>query len=124
VPKAREAWERAVRIAARYLEFNPDDPRAYYSGANGLMALGETGKSLEWLQKALALDPNDGMLLYNAGCIYAMAGLNDEAFDALSRSVDAGLNQVAWFMNDSNLDTLREDPRFRELLDKMQDSGR
>ncbi|MFZ4426183.1 MAG: TPR end-of-group domain-containing protein [Saprospiraceae bacterium] len=122
--KAREAWERAVQIASHYLELNPDDPRAYYSGANGLMALGETAQSLEWLQKALALDPNDGMLLYNAGCIYAMAGLKDRAFNALTRSVDAGLNQVAWFANDSNLDTLRDDPRFMELMDKMQAPGR
>ena len=117
--KAREAWERSVKIAERYLEINPQDSRAYYSGANGLMALGEREKSLEWLQKALELDPDDGMLLYNAGCVYAMAGLKDKAFDALNQSVDAGLNQIAWFQNDSNLDALRDDPRFKALLSRM-----
>lgn len=121
--KAREAWERGVKIAGRYLEFNPEDSRAYYSGANGLMALGEKEKSLEWLRKALELDPEDGMLLYNAGCIYAMAGLKDAAIDALDRSVAAGLNQIAWFEKDSNLDPLREDQRFKALLARMAGGG-
>ena len=87
------------------------------------MALGEKEKSLEWLRKALELDPEDGMLLYNAGCIYAMAGLKDAAIDALDRSVAAGLNQIAWFEKDSNLDPLREDQRFKALLARMAGGG-
>lgn len=117
--KAREARERGVHLAERHIELNPEDARAYYLGANGLMALGETEKSLDWLHRALELDPNDGMLLYNAGCIYALAGLKEEALNALERAVQGGLKQKGWFENDSNLDGIREDPRFDKLLEKM-----
>jgi adenylate cyclase len=117
--KAKEARQRGVKLAAHYIALNPEDTRAYYLGANGLMAIGETDKSLEWLQKALSLDPEDGMLLYNAGCIYAMANLKDQAFVALEHAVKAGLKQKGWFENDSNLDSLRDDSRFAKLLGMM-----
>jgi len=40
---------------------------------------------MNFLQKALILEPNDAMLLYNAGCIYAMNGLEDEALNCLEK---------------------------------------
>ncbi|MBV6426417.1 MAG: hypothetical protein KIPDCIKN_00929 [Haliscomenobacter sp.] len=117
--KAVEARKRGVAIAEHYLSLNPGDARGYYLGANGLMALGETDKSLQWLQRALTLDPDDAMLLYNAGCIFALAGDLEKAFSTLERAVGAGLKQKGWFENDSNLDSLRSDPRFHALLEKM-----
>jgi tetratricopeptide (TPR) repeat protein len=118
--KAAEARNKGIALAEHYLELNPGDPRAYYLAANGLMALGQTAKSLSFLQHALILDPDDAILLYNAGCVYALAGLRDQAIDALERSVESGLKQRAWFENDGNLDFLREDPRFIALLNKLE----
>ncbi len=87
--------------------------------ANGLVALGETEQGIEWLQRALALEPDDAMLLYNAGCIYALAHQSDEALECLEQSVSAGVTQKEWYENDSNLDALRAHPRFKALLETM-----
>lgn len=117
--QAAEARNRGITLAEHYLELNPEDPRAYYLAANGLMALGQTTKSLQFLQHALGLNPDDAILLYNAGCIYALAGLREPALQALEDAIHAGLRQRAWFENDGNLDFLRGDPRFEALLKSL-----
>jgi len=117
--RAAEVRRRGIAIAEQHLHLNPTDTRALYMVANGLVALGETEQGLERLQRALSLDSHDAMLLYNAGCIYALAHRTDEALDCLERSVEAGVTQKEWYENDSNLNSVRAHPRFKKLLDAM-----
>ncbi len=114
--EARAVRRRGVRIAEEHLRLRPDDARAFYMGANGLVALGETVRGLEWADRALALDPDDAMLLYNIACIKAMAGAREEALDCLERALRAGMQNRGWLEHDSNLDSIRSDPRFAELM--------
>jgi tetratricopeptide (TPR) repeat protein len=113
------ARRRGVENAEEHLRLNPDDVRAVYMAANGLAALGERERSRQWADRALAMRPNDAMLLYNLGCIYALLGLTDEALDCLEKAAELGLMQQAWLERDSNLDPLRPHPRFRILLNRM-----
>ncbi len=123
-PAQAEAHRRAgVRAAETRLALQPDDVRALYMGANGLVALGDRARGLEWAQRAMALDPDDAMLLYNLACIYAMAGRPEEAIDFLERAVKAGMNFVAWLRNDSNLDPLRASPRFGAIVRSLEDAA-
>lgn len=64
------------------MRLNPDDTRALYMGANGLVALGERAEGLEWARQALAADPDEPMVLYNVACIQSLAGRGDEAMDS------------------------------------------
>jgi TolB-like protein/Tfp pilus assembly protein PilF len=114
--EAQAMRRRGVRIAEEHLRLQPDDARALYMGANGLVALGETKRGLEWADRALALDPEDPMLLYNIACIRSMAGAGDAALDCLERSVAAGLRHKGWLEHDSNLDAIRAHPRFQALM--------
>ena len=114
--KAIETRINGVKIAEEVLQLNPGNVRALYMGANGLVVLGEIKKGLDWLRRAITLDPKDSMLLYNAGCIYAMCNMPDEAINCLERSVKYGLTQKNWYEYDSNLDVLRENPRFQKML--------
>jgi len=117
--RATESRRRGVALAERHLELNPDDTRALYLAANGLVALGETERGLRWARRALEQAPDEPMLLYNVGCIFSLAGLVDEAVDVLVRSVELGLSQKSWFEHDSNLDPLRADARFQALMGRM-----
>lgn len=117
--KARAAQRRGVEVAESSLLLNPHDLRALYLGANGLVALGDKERGLEWLSRALEIEPDDPMLLYNAGCVYAMIGMPDEALDCLEHAYIAGITQSGWYANDNNLDSLRDHPRFIALLKKM-----
>ena len=120
---AERCRRRGVAIADEHLRLCPDDVRALYMGANGLVALGEREQGLDWARRALALDPDEPMLLYNIGCIYSLAGLTGEALDCLERSVEKGLTQTGWFLHDSNLDPLRSHPRFVRLMAALQNAA-
>ncbi|MCK7477311.1 MAG: protein kinase [Candidatus Moduliflexus flocculans] len=116
---ARAARERGVVLVERHIDLHPDDARALYMGANGLVALGEKDEGLEWARRARKIDPDDPMLLYNLGCIHSLAGDVDEAVDCLERAAAGGLLQKGWYENDSDLDPLRGHPRFKALLERM-----
>lgn len=119
---AEDARRRGIVIAERTLDIDPSDVRALYLGANGLAALGERDKALEWLRRALSLESEDAMILYNAGCVYALLGMTGEALDCLEKAFNKGLDQRGWFEHDSNLNNLRDHPKFLALLARL-DSG-
>ncbi len=116
---ARAARERGVALVARRIDLHPDDARALYMGANGLVALGEKEKGLEWARRARRIDPDDPMLLYNLGCIHSLAGDVEVAIDCLERAAAGGLLQKGWYEHDGDLDALRSHPRFKALLERM-----
>jgi TolB-like protein/Flp pilus assembly protein TadD len=73
-------------------------------------------QGLRWAERALALEPDEPMLLYNVGCIYSLAGKLDRALDCIEKAVAGGDAYVDWLRQDSNLDPLRDHPRFEALL--------
>ena len=111
-----------LRVEER-LKFAPEDVRARYFGANALVALGETEKGLAWARMARSADPEDSMLLYNLGCIHALAADPEGALDCLERAVAAGLSQKDWFLHDGDLDPLRSYPRFQALIRSLDPVG-
>jgi serine/threonine protein kinase/Flp pilus assembly protein TadD len=116
---ARAARERGVALVEKHIDLHPDDARALYMGANGLVALGEKAKGLDWARRARRIDPDDPMLLYNLGCIHALAGDLEDAIDCLERAASGGLLQKGWYEHDGDLDALRGHPRFKALLERM-----
>jgi adenylate cyclase len=117
---AEAARRRGVKIAEERLKLNPDDARALYMGANGLVSLGEFDKGLDWAHQALDIDPDDPMLLYNVACIQSLAGQVEDALDSLERSIKSGLTEKRWLERDSNLDALRRHPRYQMLLELIE----
>ena len=113
---------KGVRAAERRLQHSPGEARALYMAANALVCLGEVEKGVLWAQRALALEPDEPMLLYNVGCIYSLAGEPDRALDCLEGAVAGGEAYVDWLRQDSNLDPLREQPRFQALLARHEAS--
>lgn len=110
---------QGIEIAEERLRLHPEDVRALYMAANGLVALGERETGLEWARRARALAPEEPMVLYNLGCIHALAGNPAEALDCLEHAVELGLSQRGWFEHDSNLDPLRREARFVRLLERL-----
>jgi len=66
----RASRRRGVALVEERIDLHPDDARAIYMGANGLVALGERERGLKWASRAKAIAPDEPMVLYNLGCIY------------------------------------------------------
>ncbi len=119
--EAEASRHRGIRIAQARLKVNPDDSRALYMGANGLVALGEIESGLQWARQALEMDPDEPMVLYNVACIQCLAGRSEDALCSLERAVRSGLTQKGWLEHDSNLDPLRGHPRYQALIRLLVD---
>jgi TolB-like protein/Flp pilus assembly protein TadD len=117
--QARASRLKGIAAAEQHLTLNPDDARALYMAANGMVALGDRERGREWVDRALKAEPDNPMLLYNVGCIYSMLGLVEAAVECLERAVAGGLKQKGWYEHDSNLDALRSHPRFQALIDRL-----
>ena len=81
-----------------------------------LSMLGESEKARDWNRRALAMDPDDPSVLYNIACAFSMEGQLTEAFGALQKAIDHGFGHWKWIENDADLDPMREDSRFVDLL--------
>lgn len=114
--EAEALRRRGVKVAEEHLKLHPDDARALYMAANGLVGLGNRELGREFARRAFVIRPDDPMLLYNVGCIYSMLGDLEEAIDCLTKAAAKGLKQKGWYEHDSNLDPLRAHPRFQQLL--------
>ena len=84
--------------------------RALYLGAAGMMEIGQREKALDWVGRALVLDPEDSGVLYNSACVYALGGRPEEAIKLLDKAIDNGFGHREWLENDTDLDSLRADP--------------
>jgi mannose-6-phosphate isomerase-like protein (cupin superfamily) len=71
------------------------------------------------MAQLIAERPDHWPTSYNAGCLEALAGDADEAFEHLRRAkaLDRKGESAAYFREDSDLDSLRDDPRYAELLE-------
>ncbi len=116
----REAQEN-IAVLEHHLQWNPDDVRALHLGAGSLVALGQTERARRWLARALEIDPDDSILLYNVACNYATMGDIESSMDYLEAAVRNGMVNLAWITNDTDLDPLRKLPRFQSLLERIRE---
>jgi len=121
--KRTDEAERYARLALKKadaaLKRNPESSKPAMVGAIELAALGEHERAREWLARALAVDPDDNLTRYNAACVYANLGEADRALDLLEIWIgQIGADFKLWFLNDSDLDSIRDHPRYKSLLER------
>jgi serine/threonine protein kinase/Flp pilus assembly protein TadD len=114
--EAAATEQRAVRLTEKHIETHPDDARALYLGASILARVGSREKSVDWARRALAIDPDEPSIVYNVACAYALVGRTEDALACLQRIMEHGDFLKNWAAKDSDLDSLRSDPRFEALL--------
>src|ERR1700683_3105192 len=119
IVEAKAAHARALKLAEKHLEMHPDDARALYLGATDLCQLGERSRSLDWARRALAIDPEDCGILYNIACVYSLLGQKEEAIDCLDKAMSHAAWYKSWAQHDTDLDSLRDHPRFKAVMDRQ-----
>jgi serine/threonine protein kinase/Tfp pilus assembly protein PilF len=117
--EAQSATLRALKLIEERLELNPDDARATNMGAAILGKLGDRERTLDYIRRSLAIDPDDGGMLYNIACAYALLGMTEEALSSLETALDKGFGHKEWLEHDSDLDPIRATPRFQAITQAM-----
>jgi len=62
------------------------------------------------------LKPGDALAHYNLACSYALMKQPDLALKTLRLAVELGYRDFRYMREDRDLDSIRQDPRFRQLL--------
>ena len=117
--KAKAAIQRAVEIFKKHLELNPGDSRAFYLGAFQLLKTNDVKTAFEWMERAISLDPGDPGVLYNAACFYSLQEMSEKALDYFERAIESGFSSKEWIENDTDLDLIRDHPRFQMIMKKL-----
>lgn len=118
LPEDGRKWaaEGAVR-AERAAEQNPGNSAPVHRAALAYAQIGDTRRAVSWINRALAMDPHDVITRYNAVCVHALLGETDRAVEHMQQLLpNSSSYQIGWFENDSDLDSIRSDPRFIELM--------
>lgn len=116
---ALEARTKSAEILDRHIQMNPDDARALIFGAISMVEQGNRDRAIQWIERALDVSGEEPFMLYNAACAYALLGETGRALDFLERAVALGWGDRAWIQHDSDLASLRNDPRFTSLMQRM-----
>src|SRR6266576_6178890 len=120
--EAHRAEHLAIESINRHLELNVDEARAFNLGAIILARLGDVERAKQWNERAMSLAPDDDAILYNASCVFAVLGEEDQALAGLQRAIEAGLAGGDWVSHDPDWERLRDNPRFQTLVRQLRRS--
>lgn len=116
--------DEAIELISTVLDEHPDMDGIRPLYAEYLAAAGRKDDALGQLtEEALALSRADHDMAYWVGSTYSLLGDKDHAFKWLNRAVRLGNENKPHFERDRNLDPLRDDPRFAELMAKIHNGG-
>ena len=88
-----------------------------FAVAHGHYLAGRIDESRAVMEKAMSDQPDHWALPYNAACLASLTGNTDEALDWLQKALALNQEEIYDYLReDSDLDNLRDDPRFQELL--------
>ena len=108
-------YSAAAKAFAAIRTVQPDNAMVHFGYAYNLHMSGAHKEAIAAHKQAAEFEQIRPISLYNLGCAYALTGRPDEAIDALQASYDAGFDVAGSMEDDSDLDSLRDNKRFKEF---------
>lgn len=104
----------AVKIFKRSLAINKNSVYANISLVTCFRRLGKPNRIKRFLDATRKIVEND--IEYYQACFEAISGNRDRSLSFLETAVNKGQTSRSWALHDPNLDDIRNDPRFKELI--------
>jgi len=109
----------AIAEFERATQLEPNNPEALAALARGYALAGRRDDARKGLDELLARSQREHVPAYNLAIVYAGLGDNDRAFEWLEKSCDDRSFYPTLLKVDPDVDSLRSDPRFAELLKRV-----
>lgn len=109
-------YDAAIAALDRAILIAPDNMEYRNNLGNALLRSRRTGAAIEIFEAILTQQPDMAEVHYNLACAYALTGSNTQALEHLSRALTLLPHLKQQAHKDADLDSLRADPRFQELM--------
>jgi adenylate cyclase len=115
----RRVAQMTVDRTEKAIAKDPSNSTILAAGASSLALIGEDQRARDWVDRALLLDPDNNIMRYNLACALT-TNMNDpnramEVLEPYFRTT-LGVTHIRHAEIDPDLDPLRDDPRFKEML--------
>jgi tetratricopeptide (TPR) repeat protein len=111
-----------IRVMARIS--GGENRRTAAESAQVLALAGRRQEALEWLRRIDSAEWRDPKPLYLTAVAHANLGELEIAFQQLNAALDARTAAAIWMASDPELDSIRSDPRYRQLLERLRLTGK
>lgn len=115
-PKSQ--WFPAVDLYQSLVKTEANNGRAWFNLGFSLHYTAQHDKAIEAFTRARELGYSAPVSAYNIACAYAMLRQRDRSFEWLKKAVAEGYDPGGNLTGDSDLDSLRSDPRFQQVKSK------
>src|SRR5262249_38372893 len=95
------------------------DGEEWFSQAYKLHMSERYREAIEAFKHSAELGHRKGTSMYNIACGYAMLDEKESALMWLEQALNNGFDRSDLLVEDSDLDSLRSDPRFKDLINKF-----
>ena len=111
----RHFVHQRIQVLEAHLKKIPEDARGRTLLATDYVHVQRGDDALREASLAMALRPNDAMVMYNVACVFGKLERKQECLDALQKAWSAGFRDPAWARRDPDLAIARGDPEFERL---------
>ena len=127
--KGKGEYERALKDYTTAMEVDPKYSLVHYDLGNLQAMTGKRAEAILSFEKYLAMQPTDddhmiAWAFYSIACIHALEGRKKEALGFFKQALEKGLRELKHINEDTDLDQLRNEPRFIKLMAKYFPAGK
>jgi len=113
-------YKEALQQFKDVLKELPEDFSANYWAGLASLYMKRYMSAVKYFRAALKAKPNNYLAHYNLACAYALLGFKEEALQHLEKAVENGYDDPDHMSADEDLKSLRDEPRFKRLLDRLR----
>ncbi len=113
---SREDLDFEISFYERLLKKRPDFINALVALGDAYTKRGRYEDGLKVDKRLVRLKPDDPLVHYNLACSYSLLKMAESALSALKKAIRLGYRDFAFMERDPDLEYIRKDPRYKELL--------
>jgi hypothetical protein len=117
---ANQDWDTAIASFKQLVEADDKDAKAWLLLGYSLHAKGSLDEALKVHLRAAEFSEVAPIATYNVACVYSLQGKKDDALNWLTKAVKVGFNRPEHVQEDPDMEALRAEPRYKELLAQME----